>query len=57
MIDKYDVLVEIDHNPKNWKHVEVFASSRMKAGIYAEDELHKDGFDIVDIIKITRLKS
>ena len=57
MIDKYDVLVEIDHNPKNWKHIEVFASSRIKAGMYAEEEFRKDGADVVDVVKITRINN
>lgn len=55
MLNKYDVLVEINGDSDNWKHIDVWAADKFKARLYAIEELQKDGVDVVHVIKIQEI--
>lgn len=54
-LKKYDVIIELNNDPENWKHVEVYASDSMHARIYAIHEMQMDGCEMVNVISVKRV--
>ena len=55
MIREYDVLVELNKDPDNWKHIQVYASSEEQASKIVKEQCKQDGYFHSSVLKVREI--
>lgn len=55
MIKEYDLLVELNKDPENWKHIQVYAISEEQASKIVKEQCKQDGYFHVNVLKIREI--